>query len=404
LATADDGNGLDPRVQITIPSGIDHAIVAVEDLHRRGGPNFTYRLGARMPRGDFAFQVFPSALLPPPGAPATSLPIGPHAINIPRGGIAVAQVNVVRDGYNGPIQLTIPESASGITAEDGVIPAGANTGLMVLTASADLPLGALDLQIMGQGGAATKPIRRAATPQRATYAMADAFVAHVPAAICDPAPASFTVPERSIRIVHGHTRDLKLTVQRGAAATEAININGIGLPAFVVAGTSGVIAKDANELTLKMNCSPENPVVGPFTMQLVATTQTAGRQESVQLPPVKVEIVRPFSVEILTSNITLNPGVKRQIAVVIRREAPFDGSVRVGPAGSLPQHIKLSTVDVSKADSLALLELEVGESAAPVELDVPIRASTDMEGRKREKEYLIPDTPLKLKIIAKPAP
>jgi hypothetical protein len=404
LAAADDGNGLDPRVQITVPAGIDHVLLAVEDLHRRGGLLFAYRLKARMPRNDFALQVLPASQPPAPGAPPAPAPLGPPAINIPRGGMTVAQVNVVRDGYNGPIQLEIPESAIGITAEDGLIPAGANSGLIALSAAADLPLRAFDLEIRGQGGAATKPMVRPAVSSGSALGMAEAFVAKVPAAICERAPVAFTVAERSIKIVHGHNRGLKIVAQRGPNGTEAINLNGLGLPLFVVAGTSGVIAKDSNELTLTMNCSPENPVVGAFTMQLQATTQASGRQELIQLPLVRVELVRPFAIELLNQNITMAAGTKQRIAVVIRREAPFDGSVRVGPAGSLPQHVTLTTVDVPKGDGLALLELDVSDLATPAEFDIPIRASTDMEGRKRDKDYVIPDTPMKLNITPKVAP
>jgi hypothetical protein len=404
LATADDGNGLDPRVQITVPAGVDHVLLAVEDLHRRGGPMFAYRLKARMPRTDFALQVMPAGQQPAPGAPPAPAPLGPQAINIPRGGITVAQVNVARDGYNGPIQLEIPETAVGITAEDGLIPAGVNTGLIVLSAAADLPLHAFDLEIRGQGGVATKPMVRPAVSTQSSLGMAEAFVARVPAAICERAPVEFSVAERSIKVVHGHNRELKIKAQRGPNATEPINVNGLGLPAFVVAGTSGTIAKDSSEITLMLNCSPENPVVGQFTMQLQATTQTDGRQELIQIPPVKVDLVRPFAIELLNQNITITPGARMRIAAVLRRESPFDGSVRVGPAGSLPQHISLITVDVPKGDALALLELEVGDLATPAELDIPIRASTDMEGRKRDKDYVIPDTPMKVKITPKVAP
>jgi hypothetical protein len=400
LAAADDGNGLDPRVQVTVPAGVDHVLVSVEDLHRRGGDAFVYRLQARVPRMDFSLQVLPAGLPVPPPTPR----LGPPAINIPRGGVAVAQVNVVRDGYNGPIQLEIPENAAGITAEDGLIPAGANTGLLILSAAPDLPLRAFDLEVRGQGGAATKPIVRPATPTRSGYSMADAFVARVPAAICEQPPAAFTPEERSIRIVHGHNRTLKITARRGPAAAEAITINGTGLPLFVVAGTSGTIAKESNEVVLTMNCSPENPVVGPFTMQLEAKTQAAGKQESIQLPPVRVELVRPFSLELLTPTVSVTPGSTLKLAAVVRRESPFDGIVKVGPAGSLPQDVSLATVDVSKGEALAMLELRIGEQATAADLDIPIRASTDMEGRKRDKDYVIPDMTLKVKIAPKAAP
>ncbi len=75
-------------------------------------------------------------------------------MNIPRTGVAVVQVNVTRSGYNGPIQLVIPDSLDGVTAEDGLVADGANSGTLLLSASSDAPLRAFDLEIAGQGGAA----------------------------------------------------------------------------------------------------------------------------------------------------------------------------------------------------------------------------------------------------------
>jgi hypothetical protein len=362
---------------------------------------FAYRLKAQTPRTDFSLQVAPPGPPPAPGAPQ---PLGPPGVNIPRGGLAVVQVNVTRNNYNGPIQLTIPESAAGISADDGLIPAGANNGLLVLSAAADAPLRAFDLEISGQGGAATQPmVRPAATTGRNPMTMAEAFVARVPAAICEAPPAKFAVAESSIRILHGHNRQLKVTVARGPNATEAINLNNTGLPAFSVTGGAGMIAKESNELTLTLTQNPEAPVLGVFPMQLSATTQAGGQQETIQLPVVKVEVVRPFSLELLNANATMTVGSKQRIAAIVRRETPFDGLVKVSPAGSLPKGVSLTTLDVPKGESLVLLELTVGDDATPAELDLQIRASTDMEGRKRDKDYVIPDTPLKVKIAPKAA-
>jgi hypothetical protein len=112
-------------------------------------------------------------------------------------------------------------------------------------------------------------------------------------------------------------------------------------------------------------------------------------------------VVRPFGLELLAPNVTVTPGSRVRIAAVVRREAPFAGVVKVGPASSLPQHVSLTTQDVPGGESLVQLELSVGEMAAPSELDLPIRASTDMEGRKRDKDYVIPDSTVKLKIVPK---
>jgi hypothetical protein len=233
--------------------------------------------------------------------------------------------------------------------------------------------------------------------------MAEPIGAHVPAAVTEAPPVVFTVAEGSVRVLHGHSRTVKITAARGPAAAEAITINGTGLPGGTVSGTMGTIAKEANEITLNLVSSPEVPVVGPFTMQLQAQTPVVGRQETIQLPPVRVEIARPFAIELLAQNVTIAAGSKARVAVIVRREAPFDGVVKLGAVGSIPEHVSLGPADVPKGESLALLELAVGDAAAPAEFDLQIRASTDMEGRKRDKDYAIPDTPLKVKVLPKTA-
>ncbi len=152
---------------------------------------------------------------------------------------------------------------------------------------------------------------------------------------------------------------------------------------------------------LNLQCSPENPVVAPFIMQLTATTTVGGRQETIQMAPVRVDIGRPFALELLTQTVTIAPGGKAQIKAVVRRESPFDGAVKIGPAGGLPQGVTLASVEVPKGESLALVDLTVADNAAPAEFDLAVRASTDMEGRKRDKDYVIPDTPVRIKLVPK---
>ncbi len=384
LAGADDAPGnLDPRLTLQAPGGMDHVVLVVEDLHGRGGPGFGYRLIARPARTNFALRVVP------------------QVVNIPRRGSAVVQVQAVRDGYNGPIQLSVPERLDGISAEGGEIAQGAQDGFLVLSAAGDTALRMLDLEILGQGGPRAKPMeRRAVPPPRNAYAAPESV--HVPAAVCEPPPVLFSVADRSVRVLHGHSSTLKITAERTAAATEAIAVNGTGVPPGLVSGTAGTIAKEANELTLTLQSSPENPAVGVFTMQLAATTQVAGTQETIQLRPIRVEVARPFHIEVLDRDVNIAVGSKKRLAAIVRREAPFDGVVKVGPIGGLPQHVSLSAVEVPKGESLALVELSVADAATPAEFDIQVRASAEMEGRKRDKDYVIPDSTVHVKIVPKP--
>ena len=95
----------DPFVRFRVPEGVDAVTVTVEDLARRGGPGYGYRLIAREQNEDFTAAI------------------GNPYVNIPRGGTARVIVTVDRRGVDGPIQFTIPNLPAGLTVAGGLIPA-----------------------------------------------------------------------------------------------------------------------------------------------------------------------------------------------------------------------------------------------------------------------------------------
>jgi hypothetical protein len=194
----------DPFLNLTVPDGVREIRVTVEDLARRGGPHYGYRLITRRQAEDFSLSL-----------------ASPH-VNIPAGGSALVSVAANRRGYDGPIQLTIPDLPKGIRAEGGVIPrefVDANNartmnrrGVLVLTADAGAELTLRDLVVYGEGklsdGSALR--RRARGPglaigvmgataqgvvdrQRAVTAPWLGF--DLPAALAPPPPADLVVKQ-----------------------------------------------------------------------------------------------------------------------------------------------------------------------------------------------------------------
>ncbi len=95
----------DPFLNLTVPAGVHEITVTVEDLALRGGPLYGYRLIVRRQAEDFKLidrhrriSTFRRAA-PWPSASSAD-----------------------RRGYDGPIQLTIPNLPEGIRAEGGFIP------------------------------------------------------------------------------------------------------------------------------------------------------------------------------------------------------------------------------------------------------------------------------------------
>jgi hypothetical protein len=145
----------DPFLNFTVPPDVRELVVSVEDLALRGGPLYGYRLIARQQAEDFTLTV--------------STPF----VNIPAGGTAVISVSADRRGYDGPIQLTIPNLPNGIHVNGGVIPReyidGANTrsinrrGILTITADPDVTWTTGQLEVWGSATLAGGiPLRRRA--------------------------------------------------------------------------------------------------------------------------------------------------------------------------------------------------------------------------------------------------
>ena len=142
----------DPFLNVTVPAGMHELAVTVEDLAQRGGPLYGYRLIARRQAQDF------------------TLTIGSPFVNVPAGGTVAISVSADRRGYDGAIQLTIPNLPKGIRAEGGIIPReymdadNARTlnrrGVLLLTADPGVPLPVSELQVWGEATGADGAVLR----------------------------------------------------------------------------------------------------------------------------------------------------------------------------------------------------------------------------------------------------
>ncbi len=123
LASNDDGpTSIDPRLEFTVPAGLDTLVVALRDSLEIANDQAIYRL------------VVTSADKPPLEVIATAKS---DVTNIASGESQVFEVNVSRRGYDGPLQLSLGQLPPGVTATGTDIPAGASGTLLTLTGAAD---------------------------------------------------------------------------------------------------------------------------------------------------------------------------------------------------------------------------------------------------------------------------
>lgn len=133
----------DPFLNFTVPKDVHEITVTVEDLAERGGPLYGYRLMTRRQAEDFR------------------LSIASDYVNIPAGGTAMVTVIADRRGYEGPIQLTIPDLPQGLKVEGGFIPREFiepdktrtinREGVLTITAAPGVAFPAQPLVVWGEG-------------------------------------------------------------------------------------------------------------------------------------------------------------------------------------------------------------------------------------------------------------
>ena len=197
----------DPFLNIKVPKDVHEITVTVEDLAERGGPLYGYRLSTRKEAEDFRVAV-----------------AEPY-VNIPAGGTAILNVVADRRGYDGPIQLTIPDLPQGIQIDGGLIPrehvvnnnrSFNREGILTLTAAPGVELSSRQLVIWGEGKLSDgATIRRRAQTRGMVVGVAGATAQGVvdrqrpvsapwlnfdlPAAISEPPPATLEVKQTGLK-------------------------------------------------------------------------------------------------------------------------------------------------------------------------------------------------------------
>ncbi|MGA3202975.1 MAG: hypothetical protein ABSF12_10845 [Bryobacteraceae bacterium] len=196
----------DPFLQFKAPEKVRHIWITVEDLARRGGPQYGYRLMVYRAAQDFRVSI------------ATPF------INIPAGGTALVDVNVARRGYNGPLRIEAVDLPPGLTAAGGDIPAEVadpnnratgRSAMLTLTAAAGANLTAGELSFRAVGSDEEgKPIERLASGLGYSIGVAGATEQGVvdrqrpltgawlgyslPVALTDAAPATLSLKLESV--------------------------------------------------------------------------------------------------------------------------------------------------------------------------------------------------------------
>jgi hypothetical protein len=222
----------DSRLTATLPSNGSYSLY-IGDAQQKGGPEYAYRLRIGAPRPDFELRVTPSGINAGVNA---SVPLSVHALR--------------RDGFSGPIALSLKDAPRGFTLAGAVIPAGSEQVRVTLTVPPPVQREPLKLILEGRASIEGREVTRQAVA--AEDMMQAFFYRHL-------------VPES----------ELKLVVRRGAA---------FRTPARVV-GTDNLTIPVGETMRLRVSAAlPPNSSIENLRYELNDPPEGIAIQETTPVP------------------------------------------------------------------------------------------------------------------------
>jgi len=135
----------DSYLRATLPRDGDY-FIQITDAQSQGGEDHAYRLRIGPPQPDFEVRVTPSSLTLRGGFAA---PLRLYALR--------------KDGFNGPIEVTLKDPPAGLVLSGAIIPAGRDSVRATLSGF-DTVEGPISLRLEGRAWIAAREVRRAVVP------------------------------------------------------------------------------------------------------------------------------------------------------------------------------------------------------------------------------------------------
>jgi hypothetical protein len=321
-AVADDAGTSEGVIDYTFPADGDYTLV-VEDLFRRGGPEFAYRI--TVSPHEEKFQLSASA----------------DTLNIPLGGLATVTVTAVRGSFAGPIALTLLDAPAGLTATPAVIGPGLVSTVMTVQSAADVAPGKMyPVRIAGTAQSGNVQYQAVATvtdAQKAAFSglpVPPQFLSQTVAAAVNPPPL-FVLKTDKPEIVFG--KDLSATIKiistpvAGFAEDIALAVipppPAVGLPPGVTAAVKP-IAKGTNEIEIVFSANGQAPL-GQFSAVLTGTGKQGNNTVVQPIPALFLNLKAPFVLKPDFAGGNLAKGQTLKVKVVAERNPAYAGPINL---------------------------------------------------------------------------
>ncbi len=366
--------GSSAYLNFPVPKGVTKLRVLVEDLLGRGGDGFTYRLSAHQQAPDFLVSLD-----------------SPY-VNIPKNGTGRVQVTAERRGYNGLIEVSVPNPPAGLIVEGGGIaavgradsqPARYERATLWLTAKPGAETGRFELDVVAKAKLDDGSVveRKASLPGFITQVAgdqptrADWMGTKMAAAIGpeEPGVLEFLTP-RKVRVVFGgkqHKVRWKFTPRGSARLAKAVAIpRDAGSARLRV--DKDASKRDQGEIQLFAH---ERTSLGPTYLQLQAEVIDDGKRYTVFSQPMIIDVVPGYSIDAPETPVRISAGTDAKIAGEMMRDAEFPHTVTV-KAENLPLGVECAETHLTPGATRYSLNCKAGMSAQPGEYDVDLLATS----------------------------
>jgi hypothetical protein len=360
LQQNDDANGADARIEFDAKKDAEY-VLAVRDLTGRGGDKFAYRLSIRPPGSGGAEAGFVARFLP-------------DTLRVHRHGAAKVRCEVTRTGgFDGPVRCEFADLPAGVTAEPLVLPNAPASGLLLVSAGKDAPLGSFPVKLNASATIGGKLVTRTAEPLSGDKPAREAFLT-----VLDAAPFTLDVLTLAADLEQGQTTTLAVLANRREGFTGEIKLAAEGFMAgrdpLTKSFEAGDVTLKPTETTGKLTLKPKmDSEVGTRTLVVRGEAAVDGAPVVTYSRPLPLTVTQfPFLISstLARLNVTALPAGAESAAketastIKVERRAGFNGDVTLALEG-LPAGLNLTLDKIPAGLGETTLKLVATEKAPP---------------------------------------
>lgn len=334
IAQNDDAAGADARIELDAKKDTEY-LLALRDLTDRGGERFGYRLGIRPPTAG--------------AGPSFSAQFLSDTPRVHREGVTKLRCEVTRaGGFEGPVRFTVEDLPTGVFAEPLVIPNAPHSGLLLITATKDAPIGSFPIRVVASGVIGGKNVTVPASPMSGDRAVRQGYLT-----VLDAVPFSLDVTTLGAAMEQNEPGNIEVFAQRRDGFNGEIKIVAEGFSAGREAATKsfnggdGVIKAGENIGRIKLTPKMDSEV-GVRTVVVRGEAMADGRQVVNYTQPIPVSVTQfPLVLSSTLPRLSLTvlpPGSdsaagEAETKIRVERRAGFGGDVELSIEG-LPEGVR----------------------------------------------------------------